>query len=108
MPPACGLFAASMIADLLLHFFFLEMCKLREHHIHTTHTQVLHLLLWQLIGREPPPDLLQFLRVDEMLVDIGDDLTDYEVRGLLHGLLNDWGSCTQSSGCRMPHLFQHQ
>ena len=28
---------------------------------------------------QPPDDLLlQFLRLDELLVDIGDDLTDYE------------------------------
>jgi hypothetical protein len=36
-------------------------------------------LLWKLIGREPDPSLFRFLKVDEMLVDIGDDLTDYEV-----------------------------
>lgn len=41
--------------------------------------QVLHLLLWRLVGRPPePPSLLEFLRVDELLVDIRDDLVDYE------------------------------
>jgi hypothetical protein len=48
----------------------------------TTHRrgQVLHLLLHQLAGLGPAPSeaLLAFLRVDELLVDIGDDLTDYE------------------------------
>eukprot|EP00983_Pelagomonas_calceolata_P082002 1155782-Pelagomonas_calceolata.AAC.1 len=38
----------------------------------------MHLILWKLAGRQPHPSLLQFLRVDELLVDIGDDLTDYE------------------------------
>lgn len=42
--------------------------------------QVLNLLLYQL--RDAPVDeqLMQFLAVDEHLVDIGDDLVDYEVR----------------------------
>jgi len=40
--------------------------------------RVMHLILWKLAGRQPHPSLLQFLRVDELLVDIGDDLTDYE------------------------------
>jgi hypothetical protein len=40
--------------------------------------QVLHLLLHRI--RRVPDDatLLEFCQVDEMLVDIGDDLTDYE------------------------------
>ena len=29
-------------------------------------------------GRQPDEALLAFLRLDELLVDIGDDLTDYE------------------------------
>ena len=43
--------------------------------------QVLNLLLYGLRRREPDAALMAFLRVDEMLVDIGDDLTDYEVGG---------------------------
>ncbi|KAF5837827.1 hypothetical protein DUNSADRAFT_3790 [Dunaliella salina] len=40
--------------------------------------RVMHLILWKLVGRQPQPSLLAFLKVDELLVDIGDDLTDYE------------------------------
>lgn len=40
--------------------------------------QVLNLLLYALTGRSPDPVLLEFLRCDEHLVDIGDDLCDYE------------------------------
>jgi hypothetical protein len=42
---------------------------------------VLNLLLYRLRGAEYCEEVLHFLRVDEMLVDIGDDLVDYEVRG---------------------------
>ena len=41
--------------------------------------QVLNLLLYALTKRDPDQQLLEFLAVDEMLVDIGDDLVDYEV-----------------------------
>ena len=41
--------------------------------------QVLNLLLHQLTGREVDAAELAFLAVDEQLVDIGDDLFDYEV-----------------------------
>ena len=41
--------------------------------------QVLHLLLCQLSGKSVDPTLWDFLCVDEQLVDIGDDLVDYEV-----------------------------
>lgn len=41
--------------------------------------QVLNLLLYSLRKAEPDSKLLEFLRVDEHLVDIGDDLIDYEV-----------------------------
>ena len=41
--------------------------------------QVLHLLLCQLSNRPLDPLLWQFLQLDERLVDIGDDLVDYEV-----------------------------
>ena len=41
--------------------------------------QVLNLLLYALTRREPEQQLLEFLAVDETLVDIGDDLVDYEV-----------------------------
>jgi hypothetical protein len=39
---------------------------------------VLHLLLHELLKKPYDERLLQFMRVDEMLIDIGDDLTDYE------------------------------
>ena len=53
--------------------------------VHTAYrdpVQVLHLLLCQLRqpGSVPDEGLMEFLFVDEHLVDIGDDLTDYEVR----------------------------
>eukprot|EP00873_Tetraselmis_striata_P019488 jgi/Tetstr1/439752/TSEL_028166.t1 len=40
--------------------------------------RVLNLLLYRLTGREYDEALLEFLRVDEHLVDINDDLVDYE------------------------------
>lgn len=40
--------------------------------------RVLHLLLCALAGRKADPQLIEFLKVDEMLVDISDDLVDYE------------------------------
>ena len=40
--------------------------------------RLLNHLLFALRGVEPDRDLLQFLFVDEHLVDIGDDLLDYE------------------------------
>ena len=42
--------------------------------------QVLHLLLHKLRNHPPDETLLKFMFVDEHLVDIGDDLVDYEVR----------------------------
>lgn len=42
--------------------------------------QVLNLLLYGLTGRPVDEQLMEFLAVDEHLVDIGDDLVDYEVR----------------------------
>jgi hypothetical protein len=43
-------------------------------------SQVLHLVVRKLAELPPPDPLLwSFLHVDELLVDIGDDLTDYEV-----------------------------
>ncbi len=41
--------------------------------------QVLNLLLYQLTHRKVDEALMEFLRVDEHLVDVGDDLVDYEV-----------------------------
>lgn len=38
----------------------------------------MNLLLFRLTGRPYDEALLTFLRLDEMLVDIGDDLFDYE------------------------------
>lgn len=49
--------------------------------------QVLHLLLYQLTKVPYDEQLLEFLFVDEHLVDIGDDLVDYEVRRPLHTVL---------------------
>ncbi len=43
---------------------------------------MLNLLLYALRGVPPDGALLAFLAVDEHLVDIGDDLVDYEVRPL--------------------------
>lgn len=52
--------------------------------------QVMHLLLLELLKQQPAPapddstnsgsstTLLEFMRLDEFLIDIGDDLTDYE------------------------------
>jgi hypothetical protein len=40
--------------------------------------QVLHLLLHGLLHKPLDEALLAFMRLDEMLIDIGDDLTDYE------------------------------
>jgi hypothetical protein len=40
--------------------------------------QVLHLLLHGLLCKPLDEALLAFMRLDEMLIDIGDDLTDYE------------------------------
>ena len=40
--------------------------------------RVLNLLLYKLRGLEPDPQLLEFLLVDEQLIDRGDDLADYE------------------------------
>eukprot|EP00877_Chromochloris_zofingiensis_P013833 jgi/Chrzof1/8703/Cz03g21080.t1 len=40
--------------------------------------RVLHLLLYKLLNQPCNHALLDFLKVDEMLVDIGDDLVDYE------------------------------
>lgn len=43
---------------------------------------MLHLLLHGLTGQKVDERLMQFLEVDERLVDIGDDLVDYEARTL--------------------------
>lgn len=43
--------------------------------------QVLNLLLYGVTGRPVDDQLMTFLAVDEHLVDIGDDLVDYEARG---------------------------
>lgn len=47
--------------------------------------QVLNLLLYGLTGRSVDEQLMEFLAVDEHLVDIGDDLVDYEVSVLFSG-----------------------
>jgi hypothetical protein len=43
-----------------------------------TRLQVLNLLLYALRRQDPDAPLMEFLLVDEHLVDIGDDLVDYE------------------------------
>ncbi len=65
---------------------FATRCTLRKWHICSRGKlqsrlamQVLNLLLYKLRGEEPDPGLLDLLRADEHLVDIGDDLVDYEV-----------------------------
>ena len=60
--------------------------------------QVLNLLLYKLRGEEPDPKLLDFLRADEHLVDIGDDLVDYEVIPRIR-------PCTQLRYIAVPPLF---
>jgi hypothetical protein len=47
-------------------------------------TQVLNLVLQKLLKRSYDAQLMDFLRLDEMLVDIGDDLYDYEASQTLH------------------------
>ena len=44
------------------------------------HVQVMHLLMLNMTGKSYSNELFAFLQVDERLVDIGDDLVDYEVR----------------------------
>lgn len=52
--------------------------------VHTTSAKksfdyrVLNLVLFALRDADPSQQLMEFLRVDEMLLDIGDDLVDYE------------------------------
>ena len=59
--------------------------------------QVLNLLLYSLREKEPDCKLLDFLRADEHLVDIGDDLVDYEVTARVESVVkvalhdNNWG-----------------
>ena len=48
--------------------------------------QVLHILMLNLTEHPFDAALFEFLEVDERLVDIGDDLVDYEVRSVLIGL----------------------
>lgn len=42
--------------------------------------QVLHELLHLMYNKTKSNELLEYLRLDEHLLDIGDDLVDYEVR----------------------------
>ena len=49
--------------------------------------QVLNLLLYGLTGRTVDDQLMAFLAVDEHLVDIGDDLVDYEASSDLNLML---------------------
>ena len=54
---------------------------------------MLNLLLYQLTHKPVDPGLMEFLRIDEHLVDIGDDLVDYEVSDGLDPL---WSPFLQS------------
>ena len=56
--------------------------------------QVLNLLLHKLTRRPYDTTLLDFLFVDEHLVDIGDDLVDYEVRHMVCTLAMLFGKST--------------
>ena len=63
-------------------------------HLHSTDSfatqrgvQVLHLLLHKLTTHPYDDMLLKFMFVDEHLVDIGDDLVDYEVIQICAGNL---------------------
>jgi len=57
----------------------LEEAEVMKAHTHKSFDyRVLHLLLYQRLGRAEDGALMSFLAVDERLVDIGDDLTDYE------------------------------
>ena len=64
-----------------------------------TCAQVLNLLLYGLTGRPVDEQLMVFLAVDEHLVDIGDDLVDYEASTYRVG------SSTQISEFQRPCTF---
>lgn len=53
---------------------------LRAHELKSFDYRLLNCLLYKLAGTTAEPALEQFLRVDEVLTDIADDLYDYEVR----------------------------
>ena len=57
---------------------------------------MLNLLLFGLKKQLPQPELLAFLRVDEHLVDIGDDLVDYE-DDVLENCFNIYRGALESS-----------
>lgn len=59
--------------------------------------QVLHLLLFRVLQKGYDEQLLEFLRLDEHLVDAGDDLVDYEVRSSSHQFA--FGNCQNVPLC---------
>lgn len=61
--------------------------------------QVLNLLIFKLTKRQYDEALLGFLFVDEHLVDIGDDLVDYEVQSLTHQLSDVWKYVNSNLQC---------
>jgi hypothetical protein len=65
--------------------------------VHGADFQVLHLLLFRLLKKEYDEKLLEFLAVDEHLVDVGDDLVDYEVRLLAVAFWQYTASFAQSA-----------
>lgn len=70
--------------------------------------QVLNLLLFKLTKRQYDETLLEFLFIDEHLVDIGDDLVDYEVQHTCY--LHSPFFCLQCVcyyACRMMSLQTH-
>ena len=63
--------------------------------------QVLNLLLYALTRRDPDKRLLEFLALDEQLVDIGDDLVDYE-DDVLRNTFNVYrGAACECRGARL-------
>ena len=70
--------------------------------------QVLNLLLYALLRRSPDARLLEFLAADEQLVDIGDDLVDYE-EDVLRNTFNIYRGAARAprracscAACRVP------
>ena len=66
--------------------------RLKPFHQFPVIVQVLNLMLYKLTKCPYDDALLAFLSVDEHLVDIGDDLVDYEVRLSVFG-------CTLRQSC---------
>ena len=48
---------------------------------------MLHCVLMKLYGKEKDGSLFEYLAVDEELLDVGDDLVDYEVKASVRVLV---------------------